>query len=297
LNIDRLTLFRDVGCDEMTKEIVARSKTSSITSDPPILWFGVSIKAQSSIVVQSRCVRGKFSTSPDIRLTGTNIQPTLEGILSADTAVFHILKARFDVRKAVFQFFEFQKYDPTVDIQMDARISSYTIYWTINGQLSKARLNLSSEPSTLSNGDLLTQADLISMISTGAVPTQSSSANLISASPGVASFLGVDNVFENTLNETLNSVTGGLIDSVSVVPTTQNGQLSWRATVSRSVSRRLNLGVSYEDGSAGNTRSAYADYMFNDTVSAVGSWDYSALSQQPVVSELFGGLRFNFGSQ
>lgn len=85
------------------------------------------------------------------------------------------------------------------------------------------------------------------------------------------------------------------------MPTSQNGQLSWRATVSRSLSERLNLGVSYQGatGDVGSSNSAYATFIFNDTVSVFSSFSTTAASasQQKSTYEFFGGLRFRFGSQ
>ena len=167
----------------------------------------------------------------------------------------------------------------------------------MNGRFSQAHLDLAADPPLLPNGDRIIEADIIYMMSTGQVPSQSSSTNLLSASTGVASFLGINNFFDSSLNQTISTVTAGLVDNVSITPASQNGQISWRANANRSISQRFNLGVSYEDGSAGTVRTAYANYIFNDTVSAISSYNYTNFTQQIPTQELFSGLRFHFGSQ
>lgn len=299
MNLNRLHVFRELTCGQLSSEFLSQPKGYQNLAEVPFADLDVDIRAARSIDIQTKCVAGKFSTNPILTVVGDTSQPLLNGGIMADSNVrLFVLKSRFNVKKADIQFVDLQKYDPNVDIQMEARYSpSYTLYWNIYGRLSEARLDLSVDPPTLPNGDRILQADLISAISTGQMPLESSSGNLLAASTGAASFLGIGNVFETTLNDTVTKVTGGLIDSVSVVPTTQSGQLSWRATARKSLSSRFDLGISYESGSVSTTQSSYANYMFNDTVSAIGSYNYTSYFQQQSTQEFFSGLRFYFGTQ
>lgn len=299
MNLNRLHLFRELTCGQLSSEFLSQPKSYQNLTQMPFADLDVDIRAAHSIDIQTKCVAGKFSTNPILTVVGDTSQPLLNGGIMADSNVrLFVLKSRFNVKKADIQFVDLQKYDPNVDIQMEARYSpSYTVYWNIYGRLSESRLDLSVDPPTLPNGDRILQADLISAISTGQMPLESSSGNLLAASTGAASFLGIGNAFETTLNDTVTKVTGGLIDSVSVVPTTQSGQLSWRATARKSLSSRFDLGISYESGSVSTTQSSYANYMFNDTVSAIGSYNYTTYFQQQPTQEFFSGLRFYFGTQ
>lgn len=294
--LHRLQMIRGITCEQMSTQALAIPKKDQTIIKAPSVNFDLNIKALNTINIQSQCLSGRFSTEQTINIGGTDEEPTLNGIIAADTANLQVLKTLFEAKKAEFQFIPAQKYDPNVDIQMQGKVNTYTIYWKMNGRLSQAKLDLSADPPVLQNGDRIIEADIISMISTGQVPPQSSNANILSASTGVASFLGINNFFDSTLNQTVNTVTGGLVDTVSVVPSSQNGQLSWRATANRVVSQRLNLGVSYESGNAGSTKTAYANYMFNDTVSAISSFNATNYVQEQPTQEVFGGLRFQFRS-
>ncbi|MBX9837211.1 MAG: translocation/assembly module TamB, partial [Silvanigrellaceae bacterium] len=213
-----------------------------------------------------------------------------------------LLKSRFEVKRGDFNFIEMQKYDPNIDIQMESRIASYTITATLNGRFSHPKIDLSILPPNLPNGDRMNQTDIISIISTGQIPTQSSSGNLLSASTSVFSFFGSGVADLGFLNNTLSTVTGGLVDNINVVPISQNGQYSWRATASRSVTERINLGVSYQapTGDAGPSQIIYANYFLNDVISLFSSYSLtnpSVTTQQQSRDDLTGGLRFRFGSQ
>ena len=297
LNINKFQIIRDLTCSQISAQALAIPKIDQTITSDPLVSLNLNIKAINTINIRSQCLTGQFSTEPYINLSGTNNEPKINGTITAETATLQVLKTSFDVKKADFQFVDVQKYDPTVDIQMQGRVNTYIIYWKINGRFSQARFNFSADPPVLPNGDRIIEADIISMISTGLVPPQSSNANILSASSGVASFLGVNNFFESTLNQTVSTVTGGLVDNVSITPSSQNGQLSWRANASRSVSQRLNLGVSYEEGNSGNTRTAYANYIFNDIISAISSYNATNYVQQLPTKEFYSGLRFQFRGQ
>lgn len=302
--VNKLRIFKDIACNEIANEFISQSNLSTpqSTNLKPFANLNVNLQALSSLTLQTQCSRGKFSTNPSILITGDTVNPILVGSLTTEVANLFLMKTRFDVKKADFNFIELQKYDPNVDIQLESRVSNYTVFVNLLGKFSTPRFDLSIQPSTLPNGDRITQGDIISIISTGQIPLQSSSANLLSASTSMYSFFGGSQITQlGFLNNTLNTVTGGLVDNMSIIPTSQNGQLSWRVTVSRSLSERLNLGVSYqgESGDVGSTSSASATFLLNNTISLFSSFSSSnpSISHQQTTTEVTGGLRFRFGSQ
>ncbi len=296
--IDKLNIKRDLNCAQISTQFNSLPKQSQTIMTNPILNLSFNLKADESINIQSQCLNGVFSTEPVLYVSGSLDSPSVNGTIIANAANLKLLKTLFDVRKAELQFLEVQKFDPNVDIQLLGKVSNYNITTKVNGRLSQSRVSFISDPAVLVNGDRVTESDIVSMISTGQVPMQSSTTNFLSASGGVFSYLGFSNFFDNTLNQTVNTVTGGLVDNVSIAPKlSQNGQLSWRANARRSVSQRLDLGISYENGIIGSAESAYVNYIFNDTVSAISSWNSTNYIQQMPTREFFSGLRFQFGSQ
>ena len=292
VNLLKFRIIRDIPCEQITTQIMEMPKNESSLSDNYFANLDFNISAADSIHVQTQCIDGKFSTEPFINITGNDVHPYLNGILVTDSAKFHFLKSYFDVKKARFQFLESQKYDPNVDIQLQAKISSYSVYWKMNGRFSQAKLDLSADPASLPNGDQIQDADISYMISSGQVPPRSSSANILSAY-SVSSFIG----FNNTLNDTAHAITLGAIDDFSISPSAESGQVSWRVNASKSLTQKFNLGVTYEDGSAGSTFSAYVNYLFNNTASYFGSFNSASYIQQVPIREIYNGLRFQFGSQ
>jgi hypothetical protein len=304
VNLKKFLILKDLNCNQIASALLTyqQENSQSKITQYSLANLNILLQATNSITIQTQCLRGKFSTTPRLNITGALFEPHLSGDLSAESGNLFLLKSQFDIKRADFNFIEAQTEDPNINIKMISRISSYTISADLNGKISQARLDLNIQPSTLSNGDRITQADIISIISTGQIPTQSSSANLLSASSSVFSLLGGNNIADlRFLDQTLSTVTGGIVDNVSFVPVSQNGQFSWRATISRALSERFSLGVSYQNGSGELTarQSAYANFIFNDTVSMFGSFSNAntSVSQQQSSYELFGGLRFNFGSR
>ncbi|WP_397599733.1 translocation/assembly module TamB domain-containing protein [Silvanigrella sp.] len=304
VNFKKLRIFKDIGCSEIANQIIAitNNVNPQLASNNPFASFNVNFQGINSLIMQTQCVRGRFSTSPSVNLSGDSSNPVLVGNFTTDSANLFLLKSRFEVKRGDFNFIEMQKYDPNIDIQMESRIASYTITATLNGRFSHPKIDLSILPPNLPNGDRMNQTDIISIISTGQIPTQSSSGNLLSASTSVFSFFGGGVADLGFLNNTLSTVTGGLVDNINVVPISQNGQYSWRATASRSVTERINLGVSYQapTGDAGPSQIIYANYFLNDVISLFSSYSLtnpSVTTQQQSRDDLTGGLRFRFGSQ
>ncbi len=305
VTIKKFRVFKDIGCDDITKQInLQNSNLAPVQSSIiPFANLNINFQALNSLVVQTQCVRGKFSTAPSLMVSGDTSSPILIGNLTTERANLFLLKSRFDIKKADFNFIELQKYDPNIDIQMEARVASYTILANLNGRFSRPKIDLSIIPPNLPNGDRMTEYDIISIISTGQIPAQSSSANLLSASTNVFFSFGDSSPGLGLLNNTVNTVTAGLFDNVNFVPTSQNGQYSWRVTASRSVAERFNLGVSYQGqtGDAGAAPSFTADYFLNDVISLFSSYSMTNSStsstQQQSSADYTGGLRFRFGSQ
>ncbi|WGL58573.1 hypothetical protein QEJ31_08490 [Pigmentibacter sp. JX0631] len=307
VTISKFRIFKDIGCDEITRQLNLQNSSLNTTqgSSVPIANLNINFQALNSLVIQTQCVRGKFSTSPTLHIAGDTTNPVIVGNLTTDRANLFLLKSRFDVKRADFNFIELQKYDPNIDIQMESRVASYTILANLNGRFSRPKIDLSIIPPNLPNGDRMTEFDIISIISTGQIPAQSSSANLLSASTNVFFSFGDSTPGLGVLNSTVNTVTAGLFDNVNVVPTSQNGQYSWRVTASRSVAERFNLGVSYQgqsgDAGASPSPSFTADYFLNDVISLFSSYSMTNSStsstQQQSLSDYTGGLRFRFGSQ
>lgn len=305
VTVKKFRVFKDIGCDDITKQINLQNSNLTTAQNliTPFANLNINFQALNSLVVQTQCVRGKFSTAPSLLVAGDTSNPILIGNLTTERANLFLLKSRFDIKKADFNFIELQKYDPNIDIQMEARVASYTILANLNGRFSRPKIDLSIIPPNLPNGDRMTEYDIIAIISTGQIPAQSSSANLLSASTNVFFSFGDSSPGLGLLNNTVNTVTAGLFDNVNFVPTSQNGQYSWRVTASRSVAERFNLGVSYQGqtGDAGAAPSFTADYFLNDVISLFSSYSMTNSStsstQQQSSADYTGGLRFRFGSQ
>jgi len=308
-DIQNLTLLRDLTCSEIFAEYKSLPIIPKDISVTPFAKLKVNVQAINSLSIQSNCLRGKFSASDNLNIVGTTSSPLLDGGIVTDSALFNIIKARFDVKKGEFLFSENHKFDPYVDIQMDTRIASYNIFWDVSGRLSTANLNLTALPATLPSGNAVDNSAILYMITTGQVPTEDSLNTLLATSRGVYSYFGANNSFYNVVNQTFSTVTGGLFDTLGVAPNTQGGSVTIKVTASKHYSQRLSFGVEYEGGSSGganseatgttNTSSAFINYLLNQHIGFTASYATNLGSTSPTsanTNEFAGGLKFNFGS-
>ncbi len=298
INLQKLNIFRDLNCSEIFGEYQNLPKTDPKLAGTPFANLRINLQAVNSMSLQSNCLRGNFSTTDNMYIVGDTNLPLLDGGIVTDNAIFNILKARFNIKKANFNFSDTHGYDPIVNIAMDARVASYTIFWDVNGRLSTAKLNLTSQPQYLPNGDSVNQGSILFMITTGRIPTEDSLNTLLATSSSVYAYFGANNSFSNVVDQTLSTVTGGLFDTLTFQPNAQNGEIAIRVIASKYFSQRLNFGMSFEGGQSLSTSTAFVYYLLNRNVGFTGAFSSSNEASQTgsVINELSGGLRFNFGS-
>jgi len=297
VEVQKMSVFRDLTCAEIYAEYKNLPKVDPAVRSTPLLNFNVNVQAYNSISLQSNCLRGRFSTTANLRVVGNSNAPLLEGGIQTENAICSILKARFNVKNASFVFSEKYKFDPVTDISMNARIASYDIFWTVNGRVSDAKLELSSEPEYFADGSLITQSAILFMITTGQMPTPDTLNTLLATSSGVYSYFGTNNTFSSVIDQTLAAVTGGIFDTLAITPISTNGEVGVGFKASRNFSQRLTFGLSFEGAESQSISSIFLYYLLNKHVNFTAQYSRSVLnSNTAAINDVGAGLRFNFGS-
>lgn len=297
VEVQKMSLFRDLTCSEIYAEYKNLPKIDADIHSTPLANLNVNVQAFNAISVQSNCLRAHFSTIENMKIVGNTNSPFLDGGLQTENAIFSILKARFNVKNASFVFSEKYKFDPVTDISMTARIASYDIFWDVNGRISDAKLNLTSEPEYFADGSLITQSAILFMITTGQMPTPDTINTLLATSSGVYSYFGANNNFSSVVDQTLATVTGGIFDTLAVAPMSANGQVGVSFTASRHFSQRLTFGLSFEGAESQSISSVFLYYLLNKHVNFTAEYSRSVLnSNTAAINDIGAGLRFNFGS-
>jgi hypothetical protein len=293
VTVDRLRAFRDLECDEIVDALPQGSSEKFRTELDPWLSFDVLIESPDSIQLLTRCARSNFSSR--LKITGTELTPRFSGSVSADSGVVQVLKARFTVQRAEIAFDSPIAFDPRLDIQLVAQIESYQVFMNIDGYSSSPRTSFWSEPSTTPWGTPVGQAEILRMVSTGRAPkAESGQANVLASQ--VANYVYGSTALDESLTKALSRLTAGFVDTVQLQPFIENGQTAWKATLSRGIGERFNLGLDVEQSPIANNQSLTGTLYLNQSVNVLGGFDRKSNPSESYY-EVSGGLRFMFGGK
>lgn len=153
--------------------------------DPPLrdMRFDVRLTAHEPLQVRSNVARG--AVRPDLRLTGTGLQPILRGPILVDTARVLLPSGTLVLERGTVLFREGDPDRPTLDFGGRMQAGGYEVTVQISGRLDNPEVILSSTPA-------LPREELLLFVLTGAPPGSASADNgsvAVMASP-LAVYLG-----------------------------------------------------------------------------------------------------------
>jgi hypothetical protein len=206
-----------------------------------------------------------------------------------------VLKANFEIQKAEVIFDSPIAFDPRLDIQMTSQIEGYQIFMNLDGYSSSPRTSFWSEPSTTPWGAPVGQAEILRMIASGRAPKSEAAGGSALASQ-VANYVYGSTALDESISKAFSKLTAGFVETVRLQPIIENGQTAWKASLSRSVGDRFNLGLDVEQSPLVNNQSLTGTLYLNQTVNVLGGFDRKS-NQSESYLELSGGLRFMFGGK
>jgi len=129
--------------------------------NPPLrdCTFDIAIKSKDPFKIQGNLANG--SATIDLKLGGTGLAPTLTGSVRIDNFVASLPFSKLNITSGYVYFTEDNPFVPTLDIQGTSEMRDYNINVYISGSASNPQTVLSSEPP-------LPQADIVSLLATGA---------------------------------------------------------------------------------------------------------------------------------
>ena len=293
VSIDRLRAYRNLDCNGII-ESLPKGTTERIRGDAQ-QWFQFDIlfESQESVQLLTECVRSNISAK--LRVLGSELAPRFAGMLSTDAGIVQVLKARFGIQRAEVVFDTPIAFDPRLDIQLAAPIENYQVYLNIDGYSSAPRTSFWSEPATTPWGAPVGQAEILRMIASGRAPKSDTGQGNVLASQ-VANYVYGSTALDESLSKALSRLTSGFVDTVQLQPAIENGQTAWKATLSRGLGERFNLGLNVEQSPIANNQSLTGTLYLNQTVNVLGGFDRKSNSSESYY-ELSGGLRFMFGGR
>jgi hypothetical protein len=191
---------RDVDLREAILEgIRSQSAADSTNSIIPLINMDISISADRSIGFSSRA--GQATLSSDLRVSGSNIMPSIIGLVDISKGRF-FYKRDFEIKRGLLNFDDPIKVDPALDISASSDVSSYRVGINISGRASAPIIDFTVEPPTKPDGTPLSKIDIIGLLNRGSLPDSSS---------------GIGTAESTAASEALNIAAGQVEDTVQKI--------------------------------------------------------------------------------
>jgi hypothetical protein len=160
--------------------------------DPPFRnWkFDVAIKTKDPILIRGNLATGGATT--DLKLTGTGLDPELQGVVRMQNVEATLPFSRLEVSYGFLYFDPSDSFNPRIDLQGTSVIRDYTVRVYVYGTLLSPEAIFTSEPP-------LPQEEIISLIATGVTRAELSGNNNVLA--GRAAMLLVQQLYRKVFKK------------------------------------------------------------------------------------------------
>jgi autotransporter translocation and assembly factor TamB len=167
-----------------------RPEFFSLPAPPLRDWkFDVAIKTKDPVLIRGNLATGEATTN--LKLTGTGLQPGLQGVVQMEDVEATLPFSRLNVSRGSLTFSPDDPMNPTVDLQGTSVIRDYTVRVYVYGTLLSPQAIFTSEPP-------LAQEEIISLIATGATRQELSTGNVLA---GRAAMLLVQQLYRKIVKK------------------------------------------------------------------------------------------------
>jgi autotransporter translocation and assembly factor TamB len=214
-----------------------RAEFFSLPAPPLRDWkFDVAIKTKNPVLIRGNLATGEATT--DLKLTGTGLDPGLQGVVQMEDVEATLPFSRLQVTRGSLTFSPDDSTNPTIDLQGTSVIRDYTVRVYVYGTLLSPQAIFTSEPP-------LAQEEIISLIATGATRRELSTGNVLA---GRAAMLLVQQLYRKIVKKgeptESNTVFNRLdLDLGTVDPRTGQQQATVRFKVSDNIVLTGDVGV------------------------------------------------------
>jgi hypothetical protein len=112
---------------------------------------------------------GQAELSTDLRISGTNLSPSIIGLVDISKGRF-FYKRDFEIKRGLINFDDPIQADPSLDISATSDVSSYRVAINITGRASTPSIDFTVDPPTRPDGQALSKMDIIGLLSRGSLP-------------------------------------------------------------------------------------------------------------------------------
>jgi autotransporter translocation and assembly factor TamB len=131
----------------------------SVTEPPIRDWkFDIAVKTKDPFLIRGNLANG--GAIVDLHLTGTGLQPALQGLVRLENVEATLPFSRLDIAQGFLYFDPSDSFNPKIDLQGTSLVRDYTVHVLVYGTSLSPEALFSSEPP-------LPQEEIISLLATG----------------------------------------------------------------------------------------------------------------------------------
>jgi len=144
--------------DSVLAEVAETKKAETDTTGKFHPVYDLQIVVPSGFWIRGRNLNVELEG--DLRLRQEKTVPTVVGTLEARQGTLNFLGRSFSLERGKVQFYGEDEINPSLDIRLTSKVSSTTVYVTMNGTLQEPKVELTSSPS-------MSEADIMSLLVMG----------------------------------------------------------------------------------------------------------------------------------
>ncbi len=263
---------------EYTKDIeladLINSRTESIEEGAEIaltrtaVFAALRVEGRNALVVRNNLADLVGSVS--LQLDGPVTDPTISGRVLSTSGTMNFRNDRYDITRALVDLPPARHADPIINIQGESQIRGYRIIVSLTGPLSQPQAIVRSEPS-------LPQADVVSLITTGQLSADDTSASILSQSGvGAATSLLTDALINAPAQRATSKLFGLTTFEINPVIGGRTGSTpAARLTLGRRISKEVQITYSTNVTSDPN-QILTLEYRVSDRLSFIAQYEQAS---------------------
>jgi len=269
VNLRRTEYTQDI---ELADLINTRQESIEEGAEIPLtrtaLFAGLKVEGRNALVVRNNLADLVGSVS--LQLDGPVNDPTISGRITSTSGTMNFRNDRYEVTRVLIDLPPSRNADPIINIQGESQIKGYRVIISLTGPLSQPQAIVRSEPA-------LPQADVVSLITTGQLSADDTSASILSQSGvGAATSLLTDALINAPAQKATSKLFGLTRFEINPVIGGRRGSTpAARLTLGRRISKEVTVTYSTNVTSDPNQILAL-EYRVSDRLSFVAQYEQAS---------------------
>jgi translocation and assembly module TamB len=270
VNLRRTEYTQDIELADLINSTRAQSieEGSEIELTRTAVFASLRVEGRNALVVHNNLA--DLAGSVSLQLDGPVGDPTISGRITSTSGTINFRNDRYEITRALVDLPPSRNADPIVNIQAESQIRGYRVIISLTGPLTQPQAIVRSEPA-------LPQADVVSLITTGQLSADDTSASILSQSGvGAATSLLTDALINAPAQRATSKLFGLTRFEINpVIGGTSGSTPAARLTVGRRISKDVTITYSTNVTSDPNQILAL-EYRVSDRLSFIAQYEQAS---------------------